>query len=115
MEAESPAFHDVFKALSGSDGTLKMWDVSPGTLVRDLLSNVHGIRKVVFEGRWCVAARARHLLGAAIIDVWDFGKPDDDWIGEPVGGIYDEEMEQGSADAMGHDLDVPQAETERAG
>ncbi|KAG5221020.1 SCF ubiquitin ligase complex [Salix suchowensis] len=30
--------HDEFKVLSGSDGTLKMWDIRDGTVVRDLLT-----------------------------------------------------------------------------
>lgn len=112
--------HDEFKVLSGSDGTLKMWDVREGTVVREFLSNIHGVWQVVFEGRWCVAAS--HRSDATILDVWDFGngEPDDDWIGEPVGGIYDEdmtddedeEMEQADADAMEQDLDIPPSETE---
>ena len=53
--------------------------------------------------------------------MWDFGngEPDDDWIGELVGGIYDEdmtddenEMDQSDADAMEQDLDIPPSETE---
>lgn len=114
--------HDEFKVLSGSDGTLKMWDVREGTVVREFLSNIHGVWQVVFEGRWCVAAS--HRTDATILDVWDFGngEPDDDWIGEPVGGIYDEdmtddedeEMEQADADAMDQDLDIPPSETDMA-
>jgi F-box and WD-40 domain protein CDC4 len=114
--------HDEFKVLSGSDGTLKMWDVREGTVVREFLSNIHGVWQVVFEGRWCVAAS--HRSDATILDVWDFGngEPDDDWIGEPVGGIYDEdmtdgedeEMEQADADAMEQDLDIPPSETDMA-
>jgi F-box and WD-40 domain protein CDC4 len=112
--------HDEFKVLSGSDGTLKMWDVREGSVVREFLSNIHGVWQVVFEGRWCVAAS--HRSDATILDVWDFGNGelDDDWIGEPVGGIYDEdmtddedeEMEQADADAMDQDLDIPPSETE---
>ena len=112
--------HDEFKVLSGSDGTLKMWDVREGSVVREFLSNIHGVWQVVFEGRWCVAAS--HRSDATILDVWDFGngETDDDWIGEPVGGIYDEdmtddedeEMEQADADAMDQDLDIPPSETE---
>ena len=110
--------HDEFKVLSGSDGTLKMWDVREGTVVREFLSNIHGVWQVVFEGRWCVAAS--HRSDATILDVWDFGngEPDEDWVGEPVGGIYDEdmtddedeEMEQADADAMDQDLDIPASE-----
>lgn len=112
--------HDEFKVLSGSDGTLKMWDVREGTVVREFLSNIHGVWQVVFEGRWCVAAS--HRSDATILDVWDFGngQPDEDWIGEPVGGIYDEdmtddedeEMEQADADAMDQDLDISPSEVD---
>ncbi|KAI0315245.1 WD40-repeat-containing domain protein [Amylostereum chailletii] len=107
--------HDEFKVLSGSDGTLKMWDVRDGSVVRDLLTNIVGVWQVVFEGRWCVAASNRP--DATVLDVWDFGngEQDDEWIGEPAGGIYDEdetededeEMEQADADAMEQDLDMP--------
>ena len=63
--------HDEFKVLSGSDGTLKMWDIRDGTQVRDLLTGIVGVWQVVFEGRWCVAASNR--VDATNLDVWDFG------------------------------------------
>ncbi|KAF5369167.1 hypothetical protein D9615_009988 [Tricholomella constricta] len=82
--------HDEFKVLSGSDGTLKMWNMKDGTVVRDLLTGITGVWQVVFEGRWCVAASNR--TDATVLDVWDFGNEDDeDWIGEPSGGMYDED------------------------
>ncbi|KAJ7578466.1 WD40-repeat-containing domain protein [Mycena floridula] len=82
--------HDEFKVLSGSDGTLKMWDIRDGTVVRDLLTGVSGVWQVVFEGRWCVAASNRN--DSTVLDVWDFGNEnDDDWVGEPPGWIYDED------------------------
>jgi len=92
--------HDEFKVLSGSDGTLKMWDIRDGTVVRDLLTGIVGVWQVVFEGRWCVAASNRQ--DATFLDVWDFGaeKLDAgdgvgeietvDWVGEPATGLYDE-------------------------
>ncbi|EGN95682.1 hypothetical protein SERLA73DRAFT_113369 [Serpula lacrymans var. lacrymans S7.3] len=123
--------HDEFKVLSGSDGTLKMWDVRDGSVVRDLLTGISGVWQVVFEGRWCVAASNRNLTTQ--LDVWDFGNDDDDWVGEPPGGIYDdgtdddedeEEIEQADVDAMDQDLEVtlsdpesvePEREVERGG
>lgn len=105
--------HDEFKVLSGSDGTLKMWDIRDGTFVRDLLTNINGVWQVVFEGRWCVAASNR--LESTVIDVWDFGREegDEEWIGEPGGGIYDDstdeeddEADQADADAMDQDLEL---------
>ncbi|KAL1660981.1 WD40-repeat-containing domain protein [Schizophyllum commune] len=87
--------HDEFKVLSGSDGTLKMWNIRDGTVVRDLLTGISGVWQVVFEGRWCVAASNRN--DATVLDVWDFGGPSDgEWIGEPPGGMYDLEDDWGS-------------------
>ncbi|TFK36328.1 WD40-repeat-containing domain protein [Crucibulum laeve] len=81
--------HDEFKVLSGSDGNLKMWNIRDGTVVRDLLTGITGVWQVVFEGRWCVAASNRS--DQTVLDVWDFGNEDDeDWLGEPPGGLYDE-------------------------
>lgn len=93
--------HDEFKVLSGSDGTLKMWDIRDGSVVRDLLTGIVGVWQVVFEGRWCVAASNRQ--DATVLDVWDFGTEEvealdgtelitetTDWVGEPANGIYDE-------------------------
>jgi hypothetical protein len=86
--------HDEFKVLSGSDGNLKMWNVKDGTVVRDLLTGITGVWQVVFEGRWCVAASNR--ADATVLDVWDFGyegdgKDEEGWVGEPCGGVYDED------------------------
>ena len=81
--------HDEFKVLSGSDGTLKMWDIRDGTQVRDLLTGIVGVWQVVFEGRWCAAASNR--ADATNLDVWNFGDGDSDegWEGEPASGFYD--------------------------
>lgn len=105
--------HDEFKVLSGSDGTLKMWDVRDGSVVKDLLTGITGVWQVVFEGRWCVAASNR--MDSTVLDVWDFGNPEDDpeWVGEPSNGLYDdsadeedEEDEQADADADAMDEDL---------
>ncbi|TDL24908.1 WD40 repeat-like protein [Rickenella mellea] len=105
--------HDEFKVLSGSDGTLKMWDIRDGSVVRDLLTGITGVWQVVFEGRWCVAASNR--MDSTVLDVWDFGhgEPDDEWIGEAAGGLYDddtddedEDGDQADVDAMDQDLEV---------
>ncbi|KAG6852810.1 hypothetical protein C0991_009007 [Blastosporella zonata] len=82
--------HDEFKVLSGSDGNLKMWDMRDGSVVRDLLTGITGVWQVVFEGQWCVAASNRN--DATVLDVWDFGREEDgEWLGEPSGGMYDED------------------------
>jgi F-box and WD-40 domain protein CDC4 len=103
--------------LSGSDGTLKMWSVRDGTVVRDLLTGITGVWQVVFEGRWCVAASNRN--DTTVLDVWDFGNEDDDeWVGEPPGGQYDEDsedededQEQADIDAMDQDLVPSESES----
>lgn len=93
--------HDEFKVLSGSDGTLKMWDIRDGSVVRDLLTGITGVWQVVFDGRWCVAASNR--LDVTYLDVWDFGGDDNDqdWVGE-VSSLSDEEGEN-SDDTMEDD------------
>jgi F-box and WD-40 domain protein CDC4 len=82
--------HDEFKVLSGSDGSLKMWNVHDGLVVRDLLTGITGVWQVVFEGRWCVAASNRN--DTTVLDVWDFGNEgdeervdDEDELGEDEG------------------------------
>ncbi|KAJ7824688.1 WD40 repeat-like protein [Mycena leptocephala] len=84
--------HDEFKVLSGSDGTLKMWNLRDGSVARDLLTGITGVWQVVFEGRWCVAASNQTRGGAVqtVLDVWDFAEEGEDWVGEPPGGVYDE-------------------------
>jgi F-box and WD-40 domain protein CDC4 len=68
-----------------------MWNIRDGTVVRDLLTGITGVWQVVFEGRWCVAASNRN--DATVLDVWDFGNEnDEDWLGEPPGGLYDEDI-----------------------
>lgn len=106
--------HDEFKVLSGSDGTLKMWNVRDGSVVRDLLTGINGVWQVVFEGRCCVAASNRN--STTMLDVWDFGlEGDDDWVGEPPGGIYDDDTDEdsdveGQADADAMDQDQEPSE-----
>lgn len=49
---------DHHKVLSGSDGTLKMWDIVNNRLVRDLMpmAEVSGVWQVNFDERYCVVA-----------------------------------------------------------
>lgn len=60
--------------LSGSDGTLKMWDVQTGEFTRDLLSGLSGVWQIKFDERRCVAAVQRG--GITWIDVLTFGEED---------------------------------------
>ena len=51
--------HDGQKVVSGSDRTLKMWNVINGEFVKDLLIDLSGVWQVKFDGRRCVAAVQR--------------------------------------------------------
>jgi F-box and WD-40 domain protein CDC4 len=78
--------HDEFKVLSGSDGTLKLWKVRDGTVLKELLTGITGVWQVAFEGRWCVAATNRD--DCTMLDIWRFGDDDEDWVGTPPGQTY---------------------------
>ena len=54
--------HDSQKVISGSDRTLKMWDVATGDFVKDLLTDLSGVWQVKFNERRCVAAVQRNNL-----------------------------------------------------
>ena len=54
--------HDGQKVISGSDRTLKMWDVTTGEFVKDLLTDLSGVWQVKFNERRCVAAVQRKNL-----------------------------------------------------
>lgn len=66
--------HNENMVLSGSDGTLKMWDVRTGEFVRDLLHGLSGVWQIKFDDRRCVAAVQRG--GITWIDVLTFGEED---------------------------------------
>ena len=52
--------HDGHKVISGSDRTLKMWNVTSGEIVKDLLTDLSGVWQVKFNERRCVAAVQRN-------------------------------------------------------
>ena len=54
--------HDGQKVISGSDRTLKMWNVTTGEFVKDLLTDLSGVWQVKFNERRCVAAVQRNNL-----------------------------------------------------
>lgn len=54
--------HDGQKVISGSDRTLKMWNVTTGGFVKDLLTDLSGVWQVKFNARRCVAAVQRNNL-----------------------------------------------------
>lgn len=110
--------HDEFKILSGSDGTLKMWDIRDGSNARDLLTGITGVWQVVFDGRWCVAASNRH--DATFLDVWDFGHEvvgdgEEEWVGEASvdGEEGDSEFEEDVTEAFVEGPSVTNAEMEQ--
>lgn len=51
--------HDAYKVISGSDRTLKMWNVRNGEFMKDLMSDLSGVWQVKFNERRCVAAVQR--------------------------------------------------------
>lgn len=63
--------HDGQKVISGSDRTLKMWNVKTGEFVKDLLTDLSGVWQVKFNERRCVAAVQRNSM--TYIEVLDFG------------------------------------------
>lgn len=54
--------HDGQKVISGSDRTLKMWNVKTGDFVKDLLTDLSGVWQVKFNERRCVAAVQRNSM-----------------------------------------------------
>jgi F-box and WD-40 domain protein CDC4 len=54
--------HDSRKVISGSERTLKMWDVETGEYLRDLLSDLTGVWQVEFDDKRCVAAVQRNNI-----------------------------------------------------
>lgn len=54
--------HDGQKVISGSDRTLKMWNVQTGDFIKDLLTDLSGVWQVKFNERRCVAAVQRKNL-----------------------------------------------------
>ena len=54
--------HDGQKVISGSDRTLKMWNVVNGEFAKDLLTDLSGVWQVKFNERRCVAAVQRNNL-----------------------------------------------------
>lgn len=79
--------HDETKVVSGSDGTLKLWDIKTGAYIRDLVIGITSVWQLHFNGSLMVAASQRN--GATVYDVFDFGKS------EPhVSGIDDESLDR---------------------
>ncbi|KAK8850522.1 hypothetical protein IAR55_004440 [Kwoniella newhampshirensis] len=63
--------HDETKVVSGSDGTLKLWDIRTGQYIRDLVVGISSVWQLAFNGNLLVAASNRG--GATVFDVFNFG------------------------------------------
>lgn len=64
--------HDETKVVSGSDGTLKLWDIKTGRYVRDLIIGISAVWQVAFHGDRLVVASQR--AGSTAFDVFYFGR-----------------------------------------
>lgn len=73
--------HDETKVVSGSDGSLKLWDVKTGTFVRDLVVGISSVWQVSFNKNLLVAASNRN--GATVFDVFRFGQPSTQDVDDP--------------------------------
>lgn len=62
--------HDEYKVVSGSENTLKLWNIKTGKLVQDLLDGLSRIWQVRFDQRKCIAAVQRN--NRTFIEVLDF-------------------------------------------
>ncbi|KAI8972769.1 WD40-repeat-containing domain protein [Pilobolus umbonatus] len=61
--------HDDDKIISGSEGSLKMWDIKTGKFNRDLITDVDGVWRVAFDGRRCIAAvHKKHETSFRMLD-----------------------------------------------
>ncbi|KAF2130248.1 WD40 repeat-like protein [Dothidotthia symphoricarpi CBS 119687] len=88
--------HDGQKVISGSDKTLKMWNVKTGEFVKDLLTDLSGVWQVKFNERRCVAAVQRNSM--TYIEVLDFGASRD---GVPA----DQRGRRIVVDSRGHEIE----------
>lgn len=62
--------HDENKVVSGSERTLKLWNIKTGQLIKDLLTDLSGIWQVRFDHQRCVAAVKRK--DETYLEVLDF-------------------------------------------
>ncbi|KAG5944124.1 hypothetical protein E4U53_006935 [Claviceps sorghi] len=75
--------HDGQKVISGSEKTVKMWNVKTGECVQDLLTDLTGVWQVKFDERRCVAAVQRDQL--TYLEILDFGAIRDGQPAEELG------------------------------
>lgn len=51
--------HENTRLVSGSEGTLKLWDIRTGQCIRDLLAGVSAVWQVAFKHKLLVAASSK--------------------------------------------------------
>ena len=78
--------HDETKVVSGSDGSLKLWDMHTGAYVRDLVVGIQSVWQVSFSGDLLVAASNRN--NSTVFDVFDFG------LNRHPSGVDDERLDK---------------------
>lgn len=94
--------HDEQKVISGSDGTLKMWDIKTGRFIRDLLTGLSGVWQLKMDERTLVAAVQRD--GVTFIEVLDFGaSPDTPNLGQRIVINQEETVAENSVGASDED------------
>ncbi|EGG05322.1 uncharacterized protein MELLADRAFT_23709, partial [Melampsora larici-populina 98AG31] len=64
--------HDELRVISGSDGTLKLWDSNDGSFIRDLCTGYHSVWQTSFDDRFCLVAVQRG--NESEYEVLDFGR-----------------------------------------
>ncbi|KZT52733.1 WD40 repeat-like protein [Calocera cornea HHB12733] len=92
--------HDESRVLSGSDGSLKMWDAEKGEWQRDLLTDVGGVWAVAGRGRRVVSACNRGKETFLDVFTWDAERNED---GVTLG---DEVLDEDVSD-VSEESDVP--------
>ena len=76
-------YHDDFKVVSGADGSLKLWDIRDGRMIRNVLTGIVGVWQVDVQGRWCAVATNRGQDATNSIDVFEFAEEDEEWKSVP--------------------------------
>lgn len=95
--------HDGQKVISGSDRTLKMWNVANGEFVKDLLTDLSGVWQVKFNERRCVAAVQRNNLTyievrtCSIALQYNTNGADRSWTSEPAEMAFQNTNEAGGS------------------
>lgn len=77
--------HDERKIVSGSDGTLRLWDIRTGQPIRDLITGIQSVWQIVFRDNILVAATNRG--GNFQFEVFDFGRANH------ISGVDDESLD----------------------